>query len=201
MAFRRKSSSRRRSSGSRRRSHWETFFLTNDASTTVSDSVTTIWAKWPSGQIDDSDARYAQSYITKEDETLVRCIMGVDWFIPSTTSKRIIDLAWGLVTLDTEQPIDYELVQFDNTSAIVPPNPLFTDTDWLWHHRVIPEVRPGIFASSGAMNDVHTVSRAMRKLPVGTGILACMAVRTFDDEPVTDLYMGMWGRLLVKNAV
>jgi len=170
-SFRRGSSSRKS-----RKTYWNGFvFAGHDVvlrPTFGHGDVATAWAKWPSGTPDFSDGEIDnEGAQTPSDETLVRTLLQCAVNLPEALPTPLICTAVvGLITWDRRLPAELENVVTNN----VVPNPAEEwSADWIIR-APFAFVEPNLPLFS--LTDLFQVSRAMRKLPPLTGILACVAI-------------------------
>lgn len=158
-----------------------------------------FWARYPSGEVDPLSEQ-----ITPSDETLVRYIgqLVVAWDAISTSFESPVSIVAGLIAFDGgTYPEFYENSLFqEGTSLVAPPSPVLeADDDWIIR---IPMQFPADGSYQGPGDRIFIESRAMRKLPPGTGILAVIHPYTVL-EPTVELPTLNWswdGRLLVKSG-
>jgi len=147
-----------------------------------------VWMRWPSGFTDPQTDHPMPS-----DETLVRTIqnviIGVNLGSLITGAIPTLHACWGLIAHDAgHDPTSYDGIVWNTTDIGAPPHPIL-DADMDWVHRV-----PAMFVADktfqGPAVESFVQSRAMRKLPPGTGILGVFGgitigatvdvIRTFD---------------------
>jgi len=161
---------------------------------------TSFWVRWPSSAVDQASVSQGSMPL---DETLVRTILNCQlvWqaVAPGVTNPVFATL--GLIAFDGGQfPEFYDLTIFqEGASFVAPPNPnLENDDDWI--------IRlPFVFCTDGAIqqpgSNLFIESRAQRKLPPGTGLLAVLAAYSVIDEANTPtFYFGADFRCLLKSG-
>jgi len=154
--------------------------------------VAVRWAIWPTGNGDDPDNPGTP---IEPDVTLVKTIasfnIGTD--NGSAQAKDPGFGAVGLIAWDAIDPVDNVVVPSTEI-----PDPLDGTHDWLWRvcFTTLYQNNTGTFVNT----DLASQSKAMRKLPKNTGVLACVSWEqpgTSDDLFVTWAFD--W-RMLVKKA-
>jgi len=155
------------------------------------------WVRWPSGKVDPRDDQ-----LTPSDETLVRSIqqITVAWLgILSFTPP--VSICCGLIAFDGGQyPEFYEASIFqEGASFVAPPNPSFApQEDWIIR-APFQFVSDGSFATMNSERFIE--SRAMRKLPPNTGVLAVLAVDNLTASPATVTLTWSWDvRVCMKSG-
>lgn len=158
-----------------------------------------FWAKWPAGEVDPQSQRVEPS-----DETLVRTLVRSQIGV-LVTDGNILDIVVGLIAFDGgDFPNFYEAAPFTSNSALVaPPNPIIdADDDWIIrqpYHSVSATGLP--FQPPSLEERVWTESRAMRKLPPNTGVLAVVAVtNVLALVPIVSLNWNIDMRLAVRSG-
>jgi len=195
----RRSVSRR---GPKRPSTWRTFLVqTNALELQYREGESewfSFWALWPAGEKDPVDDE-----VRPVDETLIRYVGNaqVQWAAVVPAPTEPVSLVLGLIAFDGgTYPEFYEAATFlEGTSLVAPPNPILeADDDWIIR-------MPYQFTNDGQIQNTGDTtflqSRAMRKLPPGTGILCVgAALSTVGPAPgsTMTLYSSWDGRLLCK---
>lgn len=185
MAFRRKRLSRR-SGRKSRMTHWHWTALR--ASGIVLETgenenfeYFSAWMRWPSGFVDPRN-----DHLMPSDETLVRTIQNVIIGVnPASLLPGYIpamQACWGLIAFDGgRNPESFNNAVWNRTDDFAPPHP-HADANEDWILRV-----PSIFIQDasfqGPGEDIFIQSRAMRKLPPGTGILGVFGAITLGIGP------------------
>jgi len=201
-SFRRR---RRGSSGRKiRKTHWESFFLAVDVDvgTFNARDIVSVWAKWPAGEVDDSQSRYLTDYVTNQDETWTRVQMVRNVEVDSTGlggGQVHYRCASGLIAFEAPDPENLELVTFADGDRV--PNPLDGEHDWIWRNEENFMVSAGLFFSATRLNEMECQSRAMRKLSKGVGVLLLTSITRADGlDPSETGRIDLGGRALIKNA-
>lgn len=133
------------------------------------------WAKWPSGAVNDSREEVDFDFITEADETLVRTINSIRLQMdPPSLDTINWSFGFGVIAWPTVQPTLFNLVTLDSNTEL--PGPLSSpEEDWVWRihgsGRAVGDVGFAIGADVGNGDFLGMTSRAMRKLPIGTGLL------------------------------
>lgn len=163
----------RRSGSTRgRKVHWD--FLSGgvvgvaltDASAGGPESYS-VWAKWPANRV---DTRFTPLVYELSDETLVRTLPATNLTIGAMTGGAV--LSWGLIAWDSINPAAIDSV----TSHNAVPSANDGELDWLWRFPM-----PQGTTLAGSKNfyfpadATYLNSRAMRKLPAGTGLLLVLS--------------------------
>lgn len=127
------------------------------------------WMKWPADRIRVND----DNFIEPSDETLVRSLVKVG--LTNLTNDTITGWCVGLLAFDGgEYPEFYDKATFNTSALVAPPHPITqADDDWILRYPIEFSVTSGLPAFTNVEpSPLWTESRAMRKLPPGTGILA-----------------------------
>jgi len=122
------------------------------------------------------------------DETLVRTILNCQIVWNALVQSPVLPtfITFGLIAFDGgafPEEYDNRLFSLLSVGVPVPPNPnVDVDDDWI--------IRlPFCFCVDGLIqqpaNELFIQSRSMRKLPPGTGILACLGAYTLGDPVAT----------------
>lgn len=158
-----------------------------------------FWAKWPAGKADPLSDRLEPS-----DETLVRSLLrsSLTW---DPGVADVYQACLGLIAFDGgEFPDFYENGIFtSNTSFVAPPHPLVEGfDDWIIRQPYFNTNFTGFSFTNPSLEDSKwTESRAMRKLPPDTGILAVLGVtNVLSLAPVIQLNWAMDCRLAVRSG-
>jgi len=164
------------------------------------DQWTSWWLRYPSTQ---SDPFVVNPGVTPEDETLVRLLVNAQiiWEALVPAPNVPLCMCLGAIAFDGgEFPDFYDLAIFQRgVSLVAPPNPI-TEADDDWIIRL-----PFCFGSDGQIqtpgSEIFLESKAMRKLPPGTGILVVAAFRTLFDVALTPTVtlMSDW-RAVIKSG-
>jgi len=194
--------SRHSNRGKSRKVHWEghLFQGTEGFGTDLAGNYTwaSSWARWPSDFIAPED----DTFPTPSDETVIRTITQ---FECSTSTNARVNVVFGLIAFDGgREPGFYEAALFDTSSLVAPPNPA-TDfgEDWLIR---IPNNFTGLQTGaqslySWAQPESFIQSRAMRKMPPGTGLLAVIgAINVLGESTVLSLTWGADTRVALKSG-
>lgn len=206
MAFHRggRRRSRRSSSSKVRKTHWEGGLFQGNLQfqTDLAGAYTWVsfWARWPSDFIEPSDATFPMP----SDETLVRSIVQIAM---GTTADSIVNFVYGLIAFDGGRTPDfYETATFVQGSALVsPPNPAVDySEDWIIRQPI------GLIGLLGEATAEYSFpmqaptfveSRAMRKLPPGTGILGVLGgINVLSSEPVVPLRWTVDQRMAIRSG-
>lgn len=192
-SFRRGFRSRGRSNRKSRKSYWSGFRFTGVGVELAGVDVATAWAHWPSGLRDPDSGE-----ITAQDETIVRCLVGatVDVAFDVTGPNPFVAVL-GLIAWDSISPNDLHKV----VTVGAAPNPAWgAQYDWIVR---IPFTFTGTGTVEVTAADTWINSRAMRKLPPNTGLLACLGLQ----DPIlgidSDTYTMGWSadfRMLFKQG-
>jgi len=181
MAIHRRRFSGRRSSGRKaRRSYWLGASLQAVAvpmqpgslgagSPTFGD-VVTAWSAWP------SDTENYEGDIQAADRTVVRTIINAQIKSPQRigpTANDTLQACLGLIAWDHPDPVQLDGIQLG--AGVVPDPVLQPDADWLIR---LPFCFAQFNQLQGPGDATFLVSRAMRKLPPMTGILAIFSWAT-----------------------
>lgn len=197
-------SARRGSSGKKRKLYWgASQFVGQNQALTVLD-VASFWIKWPSGLFDPQrTSPEGNSTLTASDETWSRLVISSSVQVPvqgvlpeSLPSVPTI----GLIAWDAASQADAESLELAITSIADPgsaPSPtLRGDLDWIIRipFPVLSDNSVAFAADATFLN-----SRAMRKLPPSTGVLACVSyVQPLDVEATTVFSWTIDCRYLLK---
>jgi len=179
---------------SRRKTHWEAArgWRSDPTSPMITNKVDTSWARWPSGTVDDSFSVVDFEYIVPEDVTLVSTQFGGYVYVPGPSLDTVqVAFGVGLIAWDSTFPSDFDRVT--NNSGLVP-GPLQTPTlDWVHRWTVFGTAIGGVGFSidlthhTGWAPDSAVRSKAQRKLPAGTGLLACTELVVTDVDLTFEL--------------
>jgi len=165
----------RRAGGKKRKTYWRGLqFAAQDAN--IDGALTaSAWASWPAGYRDPQSDE-----LMPNDETWSRCLVGgIIEFQAASPPLSLLgphEAVFGLIAWDTIHGED-----FDSVIGFDAPNPCFSPgLDWIM--RI-----PFTYSRDGTQlviaADKWIESRAMRKLPPGTGVLACVGHRDILVEP------------------
>lgn len=141
-----------------------------------------FWSRFPSGYVDNA---VGASVPNGSDETLVRTIVActLAWTGAAASFEPPIDLVFGLIAFDGgNKPDFYDLATFGSGGSFVaPPHPVVNASDdWIIR---IPANFVADASYASAVADPFVMSRAMRKLPTGMGILGVVAPYSVLDSP------------------
>jgi len=164
---------RRSSRSNLRKKYWSGHKFSASDLTIDGVDVVSSWARWPSGLRDpESDEVMAQ------DETYSRVILGgiVSLQINVVPAAHPVTVVYGLIAWDSIDPETFENV----VTTGIAPNPAWAPFyDWII--RV-----PFTFTTTGQVEviaaETFINSRAMRKLPPNTGVLACLGQQQPTEE-------------------
>lgn len=148
-----------------------------------------VWLRFPSGYED-----LGASSPMGSDETLVRTIsaLTVAWTGAAATFETPMNACFGIIAFDGgKKPEFYDLATFDNQASFVaPPHPIVNASDD-WILRI-----PFQFLSDSTYGSVQAEtfiqSRAMRKLPPGTGILGVFGALNLLGAATTPTWNFSW---------
>jgi len=199
VAFRRSRRSHRGSSRKTRKTYWNAAAMVGQEIELFQGDVATSWVKWPSGLFDAQVVSPEGSQvITPNDETWIRSITS------STVSLRLqgalpetlpCQVNIGFITWDA--PNSAVAADYDNQVVGNAPSPtLDGSADWI---QIIPFVFTHDAVQEIAQAETFIVSRAMRKLPPMTGVLACVsALQLLDGEASTTIDWSFFCRYALK---
>jgi len=148
-----------------------------------------FWMKWPAGHFAPQYAGTPEpsARLEPSDETLVRSLVqfsALGTWNSNVYARQVWEVAAGLIAWDGgEMPNFFDLATFDGQNSLVaPPNPIVdADDDWIirdtWGLNAVNLVQ------MSTATDTYINSRAKRKLPPDTGVLAVVGVaNTIDDD-------------------
>lgn len=203
MSFRRKTRGSSRKSA--RKSYWAgAAFYGQDVelfSGPDTNDIASAWVKYPSGQVDSvstaGGVSPVQPRMIASDETLVRTI------VSSNVTLRLqgllqahmsVDVVMGLIAWDSNDP-----TELDGVVGLEAPSPIANpQADWIIR---LPFVYTVDNFSLAAQASEFITSRAMRKLPPNTGLLACIALENiFDQENTFFIDWSFDFRFLLKSG-
>lgn len=200
-------SSRRRTGRSSRKTRWNQgvwqglniVFAAGSQAIGSPYSWVSFWAKWPAGHDDP-----VSNHLEPSDETLVRSLMrtSLTW---QAGTPDIYEACFGLIAFDGgDFPDFYEQGSYvSNVSLVAPPNPIVdADDDWIIRQPYFNTSFTGFSFTNPSLEDATwTESRAMRKLPPDTGILAVLAVtNVLSLAPVISLNWAADFRLAIRSG-
>jgi len=171
----------RRSHGSgksRRKVDWETARIGTDAATTMTDGLVGVgWARWPAGLTNFFTDPLAP-IVLPPDATLVRTLVKAGAFVSADPTQNGF-LTFGICPYESQEPDFLENGFFPPGSI---PDPFYAGNDWIITVQFPVNVATaGVhFAYFNGMNDKEFESRAMRKLPAGTGLLMAWSWNTLE---------------------
>jgi len=157
--------------------------------------VATWWTIWPSDAQDPEN----NDIVTSADRTLVRTIISASvrtpQILPGFGINEPIQFCVGLIAWDSEDGFFFDQNIFP--AGYVPDPIADKDADWIIR---LPFTFPvyNLFAYNQA--ETFIVSRAMRKLPPKTGILACVSTLTFNDLATRSWNMSLDVRHAVRSG-
>lgn len=202
MARRRMSRGRR--SGPKRRLNWSGAWLSGRSVDLANTGETvTSWVIFPRGIRNESGGTGPDQEITSVDETLIRTIVGanvtLDLFGLLQAPVNVI-ACLGLIAWDATTQSAFDLDGVVQPPGVVPDPVTDAAAEWLMR---IPFTFTRDNFSLGNIASEFIVSRAMRKLPPRTGILACFSqLMPLDgDQDVATLDFTFDFRLLSKSGV
>lgn len=159
-----------------------------------------FWLKWPAG----SEDPLADHRVEPSDETLVRTLLrtSLTW---QANTPDVYQACFGAIAFDGgDFPDFYEQGSFvSNVSLVAPPNPIIdSDDDWIIRQPYANTNFTGFsFTNPPLENQLWTESRAMRKLPPNTGVLAVLAVsNALSLAPTVALNWSLDARLAVRSG-
>jgi len=173
-------SSARRSSSSRRKVDWETATLGTAGTAPITWNSGDCGASWVRYPANIPDFTFTPPVTNPPDATLVRTLVNV---AVATTS---IDNTPGIISFGICPYENEDASALINVGPIGPgilPDLFFAGNDWLFTwHAAIPVITTGLgdVLFFNGSNDKLYESRAMRKLPSGTGLLAVFSWNTLD---------------------
>jgi len=194
--------SRRRSSGARRKSQWGFGGISDGtlASSPGTSVVGNFWLKPLAGYVDSVSAEIPT--ISAPDTTLVRMDGNADISYWSQGTENAFGLyrdtyfGLGVIAWDgvSEDPLPFDEQPWPISSA---------GLDWCWHWAFPVTGMAAAQTSSHGVSQVFSgplISKAMRKLSAGTGLLACYEMRNDTSATSADIIFvlgGFW-RFLLK---
>lgn len=193
-----------RSRSNRRKVYWTGSNFVGQAQDLTIGDVASAWAKWPSGLFDPKILNpQGSTQITPNDETWTRAVVQsttqvpVQGALPQTLPMEVVV---GLIAWDAANQADAESLELAITNigdAGSAPSPtLRGDLDWIIR---IPFCYIADNLFSFAADATFLNSRAMRKLPPGTGVLWCIAaLQPLDLEASTRINWSLDVRALIK---
>lgn len=206
--------SRRSGSRSARKLRWvqsqycDSLGMNTDTTVATADhSWVSGWLKWPGDRLFGTTelGGATATLVEPSDETLVKTIIsviasvGAGDLVPLVLTNPIF-VVIGLIAFDGgADPDFFNGGIFDQSVIMAPPNPA-TDGDDDWIIRIpIPFVSTGQFATTTA--ESYIVSRAMRKLPPGKGVLAVIAPSDPNGQAGTSVIgWGIDARMAIKSG-
>jgi len=137
---------------------------------TVPSDVYTFWLRWPSGIADPSTA-----FNIPEEDTFIKSLnyLSVGMNNGGAQANYPCFAGFGLIAWDAIEPS-----LLDNTiTAGSAPSPFDLNYDWIWTNFVGSDVE-NFVTGGGTQNGAESlfISKAQRKLPPGTGVLACCSL-------------------------
>jgi len=191
-------SHRRHSASPRRKVEWGHFDVRSEGGplNLFDGDIITAWAKWPSGFV---DTNFVELPTEEKDDTLVRA-MWWPYLIQTAIPASVTFFHLGLIAWDTSNPADFDRQVINAGEA---PDPFFGGYDWILRKDYIMagDSTGADFSFFYPTVDFDMQSRAMRKLPVGTGILFCLSVHTPEvpNQGSLQFAFGVSGRLAWKS--
>jgi len=166
--------SRRSGRSSSRKTYWAgSQWVGNEVTFADDASSASFWARWPSNF---NDPHTVANSVTPSDETLVRTILNMqmltnDDIISFVTAPKI--MTFGLIAFDGGQSPDfYDAVSFAQGASVGPPLPASQPgEDWIIR---LPMIFQQANSFQGPVATQFIESKAMRKLPPGTGLLGVL---------------------------
>jgi len=202
--FRKRSSGR--SGAKRRKAFWgSNTFVGQNIDLTIGD-VASDWAKWPSGLFDpDKTNAQGSEQIVPNDETWTRAVVQsttqvpVQGALPQTLPMQVVVglIAWDAANQADALGLDSVVTNIASPGSAPSPT-LRADLDWIIR---IPfqYIADNLF--SFAADATFLNSRAMRKLPPGTGVLWCVsALQPLDLGATTTINWSLDVRYLIKQG-
>jgi len=199
-------SRRSRSGRKSRKSYWNGFqFQGQEVSIQIAPgqgTTASFWAKWPSQIPDGSTGVETLGFPTASDETLVRSITGANMTLRLRGVLQdtvIVSAVFGLIAWDSGPTTANDLELAINDPGIIPNPAIDWGNDWIVR-LPFQFTRDNFSLTNQAESFI--VSRAMRKLPPGTGILGILGGLSLLAEG-TDALEFDWaidGRLLLKSG-
>lgn len=138
-----------------------TFTSAGTILTAATTSTGNFWAKWPSGLV---DTALAVPAVEPPDETVIATKCSLNMRV-QTSPLAFGYVGFGLLAWDSVNPVDFQL------TGGVYPSVGGEFYDWMWRD-VIPITPGAANITYSIVVDSFTHSRAMRKMPQGTGVLA-----------------------------
>jgi len=188
----------------RRKLNWSSAWFAGRSVEIPNDGTTaTAWLIWPRGLRNQSGGAAVDQEITPVDETLVRMIVGanvtLDLFGITQAAVNVTGVL-GIIAWDAQQQSAGDLDGVVVGPGVVPDPVSDGGAEWIMR---IPFTFTRDNFSLGNIASEFIVSRAMRKLPPRTGILACFSqIMPLDGSE--DLATFDWTfdfRLLSKSGV
>jgi len=189
----------RRSTGKSRKVEWaDSVVVSDDGAISLGDQdVVTAWVKWPSGLV---NPNFVELPTEPDDMTLIRTM----WWPFATidhegsSSEALRGLYWGLIAWDA---VDGQTLHEQINPVDFAPDPFYGGYDWILRRTDFDTLGTDAdFVNFFPRTEFDSTSRAMRKLPTGTGVLFCLSYHKFGasgDSNIT-LKFGCQVRYAVK---
>jgi len=136
--------------------------------------VAISWAYWPAGV---PNFNFTPPVVNPPDQTLVRTLTKLN-AIAKSPGQSCGALTFGICTFDAANPEDYEGVI---VGPGIVPDSFYTNQDWVIRVTMAVPSFDSDFLGFFQTLDKEFESRAMRKLPPGTGLLACLSWNPVDE--------------------
>jgi len=132
--------------------------------------VVNFWFRWPTGNPDPLN----------NDDTPPECTLIKTMSAPvirtdntSTQANDQIIIFAGLISWDAIEPLDF------GVTAGVFPNPADASFDWIWRTTFLLQQQNTVISASTGGTESTYISKAMRKLPPGTGVVGLLSMVNF----------------------
>lgn len=189
-----------RTGGARRKVRWTSSFLGTTEPFALNQGDKLVgWLKWPAGHV---DTRFVDLPIEPSDETLVRTIVW-PYLTVNGPPEQVLLFTWGIIAWDSNDPSALDGVLLSSVQ-LEAPDPAFGGDDWIWYYTQAVASPSG--ADFGVMQnpgaETYVTSRAMRKLPPSTGLLAVISMNIPNPAPLepTSVMMGIQTRQALKSG-
>jgi len=169
----------RRNSSARRKIDWQSATIGTSSGLVMSngDCIGT-WLYYPA-ELPDFD--FTPPVVNPPNQTLVRTVVNTHAFIDEVDTIGMV-ISFGICVYENADAA--ALLDFGPLGPGIVPDPFYASSnDWLYTWNRTQATAGVNFSWFNDMNEQGVTSRAMRKLPTGSGLLGIWSVNTLDGSP------------------
>jgi len=174
---------RRRSvrSSARRAVNWQGGWITSNSPQVFNHGdVAVFWSYWPAGQ---PDFTFDPPFVNEPDQTVIRTLVKFN-LIDNTPAVPSGFWTFGITPFDAVNPESYDVV---HVGPGIVPDPFYPGEDWMIRIQYASPTFDSDFLGHFQTVESDVQSRAMRKLPPGTGLLGCLSWNAGDGATIKNV--------------